>query len=237
MKALKESCFNETSGSVLRAYAGAYAILSQYVGKTKLDKDVDSWLDAIQRDESSVNSAIVSGILLKALAFESSDMFARYADDIAPVAYIAQLDSEEQKSKIWMEVWEECIAVTGSGIRGNAKSIMELALEMLKSSQWSRKKSAGKALVTLFDSASDILIADFPRILRALLDDIPGKIWDGKEILLTSLGAAVKSTGEKCFNDFGDLKAAILEALINAATKKKHPYRKEALRQLCNGTE
>lgn len=231
MKALKEVCYAETSKSVIKSYASAYAILSAHAPKSKIDKDIDLMLDSYRNDAAPRNECIVSSTMLRLIALESSDVFYRYGYDIAPIAFVAAHDEDEQIAQAWNVVWEESTVVSGTGVRGHADSIAALSVEFMKSGQWKRKKLAALSLIDVFGRATDV-ISNPKELSRTLLDQLPGRIWEGKEVILKALCAGVTEISPVETEKYFESKKEIVDAFISAAGKTNVIYRQEALKSL-----
>jgi len=82
----------------------------------------------------------------------------------------------------------------------------------LGAQQWGRKKAAAQAAAALAKTGADALAPHAPALAAALLAELPGRLWDGKEALLDALAA--------------------LAALTAAAERRKMAYVAAALRAL-----
>lgn len=236
MKALQEASYNENSRSVQRSYASAYAGLAKYASKAKVDAAVDSWLQAFKNEDADDQGSIVSGTILRAIAIESPDLFLRYANEVAPIAYLASQDCNESVSVIWKDVWDESTTAVGSGIRYHVSEIINIVLKLLKSGQWAKKEIAGQAIIQISDVAGDLLGPHLVIVIKSLLDELPGRLWEGKEIILRALGKVVECTSEENFDSMEvSMKEDLVNSLVTAASKAKRSYMKEGVQQLGTG--
>lgn len=234
MRALYDALSIEKSASVRKSYSSAYANLAKYAPKGKVDTIIDSWLESCKHEETKNEFMVLTGILLKSMSVESTDLFIRYADDIAPVAFMARY-SDPSVASIWTSVWEEVTTATGSGIRGHAPSISKILLEALNSSQWARKKAAGDGIVCLCENAGDLLGDQIDVIAAAVMKSLPGRLWEGKEVLLKALVATVIAADRSQLASICGGEENIVDALITACQKQKLVYRTEALVQMSRG--
>lgn len=236
MRALQEASYIEKSRSVQRAYASAYAELAKYASKAKVDTAVDSWLQAYKNEDADDQKSIVSGTILRSIAIESPDLFLRYANEVAPVAYLASKDRNESVSMIWKDIWDESTTAVGSGIRYYVSEILEIVLKLLKSSQWAKKEIAGQAMIQISDVAGDLLGPHLVIIVKSLLDELPGRLWEGKDVMLRALGKVVECTLEEDFDSMKvPMKDDLVNSLVTAASKTKRSYMKEGVQQLGTG--
>ena len=255
MKALHEASALERSASVRRGYASAYANLSKYAPRSKMDTTVDTWLSQCKQEDADQDAVLLTGIMLKAISSEASDVFLRYADDLAPLAFLlkyevtsgddagsathAVTDGTDKKPEpkptpaatMWEAVWEEVTTATGSGVRGHVAPVTAVLLEALSSSHWGRKKAAGRGIVVLGETAGDILGDHLDAIVDGLLRSLSGRLWDGKEVLLESLSAVVIN-GKAGTNGKAGIVDRAVEALLTACQKKTVAYNTVAFAQL-----
>ena len=74
---------------------------------------------------------------------------------------------------VWREVWEECTASAGAGLRLHMREVVALVVAGLQSGQWGRKKAAAAAASKLCDSGADALAPHAAALLDALLKASP----------------------------------------------------------------
>ncbi len=250
MKALHEASSLERSASVRKAYASAYANLSKFAPRSKLDMTIDLWLSECKQENTDQDTVLLTGTMLKAIASEASDVFLRYANDLAPLAFLLQYeelsadaggasssDSNVKKLKpkptpaamMWAAVWEEVTTATGSGVRGHVATIADILIEALSSSHWGRKKAAGRGFVVLGETAGDILGEQVDKIVDGLLRALSGRLWEGKEVLLESLASLVVNSRRDMRKE--KIEKAV-EALLAACQKKTVAFNTVAFVQL-----
>jgi proteasome component ECM29 len=99
-------------------------------------------------------------------------------------------------------------------------------VEGLGSAQWGRKKTSAEAVVSLTKLGQDVLGVHAGRLASALLAELGGRLWDGKQALLEALGALAGSAPASIGQ------AAVVEALVGAAARSKAVYRVAALKAL-----
>lgn len=232
MKVLYEASILENSVSVKKIYAVAYANLSKYASVKKFDRVIDEWLQLCRKEDASKESMMLTGLMLRSLSLDASDIFIRYADDIAPVAYLLGYESDASVSTVWLQVWDELTTSTGSGIRSHVMTITNITLDALSSSQWGRKKAAGEGIIYLCEHAGDLLGSQADRILSGLLNSLPGRLWDGKEILLRSLSSVMVTLNKEKMEHMSNNESDVIDALLVACQKQKQVYRREAFVQL-----
>lgn len=232
MKVLYEASALENSASVKKAYAVAYANLSKYAPLKKVDSVIDTWLQACKQEDAPKEYMLLTGLMLRSLSMEASDIFMRYTDDIAPVAFLLGYESDSSVKTVWHQVWDELTTATGSGIRAHVIPVAEICLEALSSSHWGRKKAAGEGIVYLSEHAGDLLGNQADQIVSKLLESLPGRLWEGKETLLHALSSVVLTVPKNNVQKLTMGETPIVEALLTACQKQKQVYRTEAFIQL-----
>ena len=123
----------------------------------------------------------------------------------------------------------------------------------LGAQQWGRKKAAALAVTALAKVGAEALPPHTPVLASALLAELPGRLWDGKEALLEALAALAAaapaalgpaqgspalpapsvgcSSGEQG-TAAGPGEGAVVDALLAAVARKKSAYRAAALKAL-----
>lgn len=92
---------------------------------------------------------------------------------------------------------------TSTGVRLYQREILDLICLSLSSQSWDVKRQAARALATLaetmgirchccevncgFSLGSELVPPDLTVVLQSLLEGLQGRLWDGKDSLLTSL--------------------------------------------------
>ena len=246
VKALQEAAFSERSPVVRKSYASAWAILTANSQEETVERAMRRLLKkARNREAETSDQHGVTGMLLRALSREGAEVFAEWASEILPIAFTSRFDTDGKISEIWEDVWEELRGVPGANLRVHLKPVLDVALGQLEQSSWSTKRSGAMAIAALASSVRPESWAPLcAYTVKCLLQQLPGRLWDGKESVLHALGAAMmacvsgsssdqkEAPGRSAPRDVEILCPEILEALVQAARKKKLVYRMEALKQL-----
>jgi proteasome component ECM29 len=232
MRALQEAARAERSPAVRRAYASANAVLAAHAAPARVDAAVAQWLQWYEADDADVAARGVAGLLLRALGREAGDVFAGHASAVAPVAYLAQFDDDADVAATWREVWEEATTSVGAGLRLHMGPVLERVRAGLTSPQWGRKKAAAAAVARLCAGAGDAAAAHAPEVMAALLRELPGRLWEGKEAVVGAVGALAAACPAALRAADAGAPAAVVAALLEAGGKKKAAYRRAALEQL-----
>jgi hypothetical protein len=103
-----------------------------------------------------------------------------------------------------------------------------ILLEGLATQQWGRKKACAEGLKQLAELGADAAAPHAARLADALLAEASGRLWDGKEAVLSALAALAKAQPAALAAAPGGA-ARVVDALLAAAGRKKAAFRKAAL--------
>jgi hypothetical protein len=150
--------------------------------------------------------------------------------------FVSQYDEEPEVAALFAEIWEAC-TTKSAAMRLYMSEILALVVgaEGLKSQSWPCKARAARAIQAMAADRTDALVPHTTPLAEALLAELPGRLWDGKESLLHALGAlaltckaregAAAAAPTASLADPPKVVAAVLEALA----RKKTVFRKAAL--------
>ncbi|PRW21127.1 proteasome-associated ECM29-like protein isoform X1 [Chlorella sorokiniana] len=229
IRALTEACRADRSAAVRRSYAAAAALLCRHAPAARVNRFVSDALALLAAEDASRDDRYVAGLLLRELGREAADVLASHASEVAPPAFMAQFDDESDVAVVWREVWEESTASSGAGLRLHMGEVVQRVTAGLQSGQWGRKKAAATALSQICQTSGDAIVPHLPAVLDALLKEVPGRIWEGKEAVLGAAGALASACGPSLAPP---QRRRLVAALLDAASKKKAAFRKEGLSQL-----
>ncbi|PSC71704.1 proteasome-associated ECM29-like protein [Micractinium conductrix] len=229
IKALTEACRADRSAAVRRAYAAAAATLCRHAPRARVARFVSDCLASLAAENADRDDRYVAGLLLRELGKEASDVLTAHAGEVAPLAYMAQFDEDADVAAMWHEVWEECTASAGAGLRLHITKVLQLVTAGMQSGQWGRKKAAAAVIADISKASGDALAPHAPALLDVLLKELPGRLWEGKEVVLTAAGAVAGACPEAVP---AEQRRRLVVALLDAGCKKRAVYRKAGLEQL-----
>jgi proteasome component ECM29 len=103
----------------------------------------------------------------------------------------------------------------------------------LASSSWSTKQQCAKAAAAAAQGAGPGLAPHAQALLKALLGELPGRLWDGKEAVLEAIGAICKACWETISGaegaEAGVTPEQVVAAVVAAAGRKKASFKEAAL--------
>eukprot|EP00002_Diphylleia_rotans_P027784 TRINITY_DN5582_c0_g1_i1.p1 TRINITY_DN5582_c0_g1~~TRINITY_DN5582_c0_g1_i1.p1 ORF type:complete len:1767 (+),score=261.55 TRINITY_DN5582_c0_g1_i1:43-5343(+) len=228
---------NERSVAVRKLWVNAASMVCRY-GKQKPVVDYFARLRAIyNKSVDDKESRLVIAYALRNLSQNSLDSLKNYGPEIMPFVFLSKYDEDEQVRGLFHDVWQEVNPSSSGGVSLYAKEILELIKENLDSSSWILKKHAAHSYksISTMDVPSSIrkqYITIFPQIIATL----PGRIWDGKQLLVEALGNWCESSVDEVSalseqGEVPDLKS--LTALLMQEVKRTNPiYRKEVIDSL-----
>lgn len=110
------------------------------------------------------------------------------------------------------------------------QEIMARVLPGLASSSWSTKQQCAKASAALAEGIGGDLGPHGSTLLVALLGELPGRLWDGKEAVLHAIGGICKACSEAIISGGGKeiTPEKIVAAVVAAAGRKKGSFREAA---------
>ena len=212
-KMLKALTFNLSADSktVRRAYASTFAQLSKFSDPKHVDSRVDKLLKAIEEDDDNTTHSI----FILELCRQAPDVFARYKQNVLPIAFFMKQSSEKKVSSIWESIWDEGAPSDSAAIRMYNEDIVKLCLNALKSEKWNTRKAGALAIKDLVEKCNGFL-PDASTVCDALLSLLPGRFWEGKELCLDALGLLCSkiSMSNSSIEE-------VLSALLECLKKKK----------------
>ncbi|KAK9850611.1 hypothetical protein WJX84_005115 [Apatococcus fuscideae] len=218
----------ERSMVLRRAFASAAGAVAKYAAPARVDKLVAEAV-AVFTEPGDQEARLVSGLLLRELSRQAPEAFSNCKNQVMPLAFLARTDEDADVAKLWGEVWEEGSMSQAAALRLYISDLAPLLLQSLTSSQWGRKQAAADAMRGLAEAAPDVLQPHATIMAAALLKELPGRLWDGKESILKALAALCKAC-PSCFGlESQPSSTDFIGALLDAAARKKAAFCLQAL--------
>ena len=112
--------------------------------------------------------------------------------------------------------------------------IISQAVAGLKEQSWGAKHAAAKAVAAMAKDGSDSLAPHAPALSSALLTELPGRLWDGKDSLLHALAALCTACPQSFQAPAVDAQADVegrnvVSAVLAAAARANVGFRLAAL--------
>ncbi|KAL9260866.1 Proteasome adapter and scaffold protein ECM29-like protein [Drosera capensis] len=229
LKLLFPAVLNEKSGAAKRAFASSCAMVLNYSTTSQAQKLVEETAALHVGDR---NAQVSCAILLKSYASLAGDVVSGYQAIVLPVAFIERFEDDKHVSNMFEELWEETTSgdrVTLQLYLGEIVSIIE---ESISSSSWTSKRKAAHAVSKLAEILGESLSSYHRNLLNALLKEIPGRLWEGKDSLLFALASVCSASHEAISSNDPSTPAAVLSVVTAACAKKDKKFREAALSAL-----
>ncbi|PON59554.1 Proteasome component Ecm [Trema orientale] len=216
----------EKSAAAKRAFASACAIVLKYAAPPQAQRLIE---DTAALHTGDRNAQITCAILLKSYSSMALDVLSGYHALIIPVIFISRFEDDKLVSGLFEELWEENTSSERIALQLYLGEIVSLICESITSSSWSSKKKSGQAICKLGEVLGESLVSHHYVLLQAVMSEIPGRLWEGKESLLNAIGALSKSCHKAISGDDPAIPNAILSLVSASCTKKVKKYREAAL--------
>ncbi|GAB2246168.1 hypothetical protein Droror1_Dr00001661 [Drosera rotundifolia] len=229
LKLLFPAVLNEKSGAAKRAFASSCAMVLKYSTTSQAQKLVE---ETAALHVGNRNAQVSCAILLKSYVSLAGDVVSGYQAILLPVAFIERFEDDKHVSNMFEELWEETTSgdrVTLQLYLGEIVSIIE---ESISSSSWTSKRKAAHAVSKLAEILGESLSSYHQNLLNALLKEIPGRLWEGKDSLLFALASVCAASHEAISSNDPSTPAAVLSVVTAACAKKDKKFREAALSAL-----
>jgi len=190
----------------------------------------------VQSNEDAKSEEIhhVSGILMENIARNVPAIIKRFNELVLPVIFIARHDESKRVNSVWESVWEECMTTSPKDtIRLYIEPIADMCIQLLNHQSWKMKKQGGQGLNEIGTLLNiDITQAQRTKIITNLLSNIPGRVWEGKEILLEALAStceAFKKDADYTDENQKQLLQKVLEVALRECSRNNVAFKLQAL--------
>ncbi|KAL1347958.1 uncharacterized protein [Arachis hypogaea] len=219
----------EKSITAKRAFASACAKVLKYVPVLQAQKLIE---DTVALHAGDKNSQIACAYLLKSYSSVAADVVGGYHAVIIPVVFLSRFEDDKSISNIFEELWEEYTSGERVTLNLYLGEIVSLICEGMSSSSWASKRKSAQAICRLSEVLGDSLSSHHEVLLQSLMKEIPGRLWEGKEVLLLALGALSTSCHKAISAEGSAPSIAILSVVSSACSKKAKKYREAAFSAL-----
>ncbi|KAG9454895.1 hypothetical protein H6P81_007799 [Aristolochia fimbriata] len=225
LRLLFPAVLDEKSGASKRAFAGACALVLKYLGPVQAQKLIEETTSLHIGDK---NSQISCAILLKNYANLAADIVSGYHAVIYPVIFIERFEDDKDISGLFEELWEEKSSSERAALQLYLDEIVSLLSNGLASSSWASKKKSANAIKKLCEVLGDGLSSFHHVLLTCLLQEITGRLWEGKEAVLHAVAALCTTCNKAIYANDHTIPNTILSAISSACRKKGRSYREAA---------
>ncbi|PSR90112.1 Proteasome-associated protein [Actinidia chinensis var. chinensis] len=215
----------EKSGLSKRAFANACAIVLKYAATSQAQKLIE---DTAALHAGDRNAQISCAILMKSYSSTASDVLGGYHAIIVPVIFVSRFEDDKNVSSLFEELWEENMSGERITLQLYMGEIVSLICEGIMSSSWASKRKSALAISKLSQVLGSSLSLYHDALLKSLMKEIPGRLWEGKDALLYALADLCTSCHEAISSRDPSTPNAILSMTTSACSKKVKKYREAA---------
>ncbi|XP_061372568.1 uncharacterized protein LOC133315038 [Gastrolobium bilobum] len=219
----------EKSTTAKRAFASTCAKVLNYIAASQAQKLIE---DTVALHAGDKNSQIACAFLLKSYSSMAADAVGGYHTVIIPVVFLSRFEDDKNVSSLFEELWEEYTSGERITLHLYLGEIVSLICEGMSSSSWTSKRKSAQAICRLSEVLGESLSSHHEVLLQSLMKEIPGRQWEGKDVLLLALGALSTSCHEAISAQGSASSIAILNLVLSACTRKGKKYREAAFSSL-----
>ena len=233
-KSLLAAANADRSSAVASAMVSAVAAVARFASEPRVNQLVDDLVamyDNSDDDNAEKGRSLAAHLALE-LSRGASDALRSHAAAVLPTAFVGRFDDVPQVKKRWEEVWEENSSGASSTLRLYLDEVWGKCAHRLASAQYQQKKQGAAAAAAATKAAPEIVKGKVPDILEALLKELPGRVWEGKEAVPEAVADVVEACPEQAATMSGGGGGRIIAALVVEAGRKKAEYRKASLEAL-----
>ncbi|XP_024395125.1 LOW QUALITY PROTEIN: uncharacterized protein [Physcomitrium patens] len=233
LRALFSAVKSEKSAASRKAFAAALGSVAKYTSETQVRKLL---LDAVAlyNSENDRDQRMVSALVLKELSRQADDVFKGNYTLILPMTFVARFDDEKDIVALFEEIWEDNTSSASVTLTMYMPEIVKLLIEGIGSSSWTQKQKSARALSKLAENVREGVTPFAQELFGVLLAEIPGRLWEGKEVVLEALGALCKACYSAKHAKVVSAPTptigpdAIVSAVVAACGRKKKAFRDAA---------
>lgn len=164
-------------------------------------------------------------------------MLKDYSAHILPLIFFAMHEQVNDENRTTVESWKELwldISPGDAGIRMNLDSIMPMLEKSLEDSSWKIKAQGASAINTIATRlGKNLEYAERNRLINALLQNVSGRTFQGKERLLEALASLCDGLKK----DDSKIHQQIIDSVMKECNKEEPIYRTHALKSIGNVLE
>ncbi|KAI4308224.1 hypothetical protein L6164_031321 [Bauhinia variegata] len=219
----------EKSATAKRAFASACAKVLNYAATSQAEKLIEETAALHSGDKSS---QIACALLLKSYSSTASDVVGGYQAIVIPILFLSRFEDDKSVSSLFEELWEEYTSGERVTLNLYLGEIVSLVCESISSSSWASKKKSALAICRLSEVLGESLSSHHEVLLKSLMKEIPGRLWEGKDVLLLALGALSTACHRAISAKDPASSIAILNMVSAACGRKGKKYREAAFTSL-----
>ncbi|CAL9128643.1 uncharacterized protein LOC103992459 [Musa acuminata AAA Group] len=225
LKLVYNAVLEEKSGSGKRAFAAACAVILKHATPSHAQKVIK---DTAALHLGERNAQLSCAILLKAYSSLATDVLSGYHAVVVPVIFISRFEDDKHISTSFEDLWEENSSSERVTLQLYLAEIVVLLCDCLASSSWANKRKSAKAIRKLSEILGESLSPYHHNLLKCLLKELPGRFWEGKDVILYGIASLCSSCHEAISVEDPTMPFLVLGAITSACSKKIKSYHEAA---------
>ncbi|XP_031477538.1 uncharacterized protein LOC116248548 isoform X3 [Nymphaea colorata] len=143
-----------------------------------------------------------------------------------------RFNDDKDVCNVFDELWEEISSSESVTLQLYLGEVVSLLCDFLTSTSWASKKKSAKAIQRLSDVLGESLSVSHQDLLKCLLQEMPGRLWEGKESILHAVAALSASCHKAMSAEDPSTPNTVIKAVSSACLKKSKSYRDAAYSSL-----
>lgn len=225
LKLVYRAVIEEKSGAAKRAFAAACAVILKHASPSQAQKLIEETA-ALQLGER--NAQISCAILLKNYLNLAGDVLGGYHAIVIPVIFISRFEDDKDICTLFEELWEENSSSERVTLQLYLAEIVTLLCDCMASSSWACKRKSAKGIKKLSETLGESLSSCHHTLLNCLLKELPGRLWEGKDVILYAVASICSSCHDAISAEDPSTPTVILSAITSACLKKIKSYSEAA---------
>ncbi|KAG1338330.1 hypothetical protein COCNU_04G006360 [Cocos nucifera] len=225
LKLVYHAVIEEKRSAAKRAFAAACAVILKHASPSQAQKLIEETA-ALNLGER--NAQISCAILLKNYLNLAADVLSGYHAIVIPVVFVSRFEDDKDISTLFQELWEENSSSERVTLQLYLAEIVTLLCDCIASSSWAGKRKSAKAIKKLSEALGESLSSYHHNLLNCLLKELPGRLWEGKDVILYAIASICSSCHDAISAGDSATPTAILTAITSACSKKVKSYREAA---------
>ncbi|XP_073008804.1 uncharacterized protein [Typha latifolia] len=224
-KLLFHAVREEKSAAAKRTFASACAVTLKFASPSLSQKLIE---DTAALHLGERNAQISGAVLLKAYMNLAADVLSGYHAIVIPVIFLSRFEDDKDINALYEELWEDNSSSERVTLQLYLAEIVSLICDCISSSSWACKRKSAKAIKKLSDILGESLSAYYQNLLECLLKELPGRFWEGKDVILYAVASLCSSCHDAMSAKDPAIPNIVLGAISAACTKKIKSYREAA---------
>ncbi|KAL1918775.1 uncharacterized protein VTP21DRAFT_2797 [Calcarisporiella thermophila] len=220
----------DTSPAVRKSYATAAGYVAHLCGDRSIERFI-AHLKGIYIGNEDEQLRSIPGITVLEMTKHASDQLKRFQSTLLPFVFFGTHDANESIQSHWKDAWEDSISSTSGSIKLYLAEIMDFLFELFDANSWITKRQAAVTLADVAEIIGKDIAPYMDRVLPMLVSNLSGRVWEGKEAVLSALCNVAVSYPEY-FKDHQEKLNEVGKVLLRECKKRNLKYKRQAIDSL-----